>query len=230
MSPVGRSMSDVREWGLREYGASLVEMRSLRAARRRGEIPDTLILVEHPPVVTIGVQGDDSGAAESGLPTFHVERGGHSTYHGPGQLVGYPIVDLTPRGRDVRRFVHEVEELVARAVADFGLPAERVSGKRGVWVDGGTRKIASVGIAVEEWVTFHGLALNVSNDLAPFSRFRPCGLDGQIMTSLARELGEPVSVSDVTPSVRRAWADLFGSAEPSTLPLGSKPIAPPSLS
>ncbi|MGA8511715.1 MAG: hypothetical protein WB778_03185, partial [Thermoplasmata archaeon] len=113
-------MSDVREWGLREYGESLAEMRSLRAARRKGAIPDTLLLVEHPPVVTIGIQGDDSGAEESGLPTFHVERGGHSTYHGPGQLVGYPIVDLTPRGRDVRRFVHEVEELVARALADFG--------------------------------------------------------------------------------------------------------------
>ncbi|MFZ1023553.1 MAG: lipoyl(octanoyl) transferase LipB [Thermoplasmata archaeon] len=223
-------MPDVREWGLREYGASLVEMRSLRAARRRGEIPDTLLLVEHPPVVTIGVQGDDSGAAESGLPTFQVERGGHSTYHGPGQLVGYPIVDLTPRGRDVRRFVHEVEELVGRALADFGVRAERISGKRGVWVDGGARKIASVGIAVEEWVTFHGFALNVSNDLTPFGRFRPCGLDGQLMTSLARELGEPVRVSDVIPRVRLAWADLFGAVERESPALRPEAVAPPSLS
>ena len=223
-------MPDVREWGLREYGASLAEMRSLRAARRRGEIPDTLLLVEHPPVVTIGVQGDDGGAAASGLPTFQVERGGHSTYHGPGQLVGYPIVDLTPRGRDVRRFVHEVEELVGRALADFGVRAERVSGRRGVWVDGGARKIASVGIAVEEWVTFHGFALNVSNDLTPFERFRPCGLDGQLMTSLARELGKPVSVSDVIPGVRHAWADLFGAADRESPALRRELVAPPNLS
>ncbi|MFZ0890822.1 MAG: lipoyl(octanoyl) transferase LipB [Thermoplasmata archaeon] len=223
-------MSDVREWGLREYGESLAEMRSLRAARRKGAIPDTLLLVEHPPVVTIGIQGDDSGAEESGLPTFHVERGGHSTYHGPGQLVGYPIVDLTPRGRDVRRFVHEVEELVARALADFGLRAERISGRRGVWVGGGARKIASVGVAIEEWVTFHGFALNVSNDLSPFARFRPCGLDGQLMTSLDRELGEPVSVADVIPGVRQAWADLFGLANRDLAMLRSEPVAPPSLS
>jgi lipoyl(octanoyl) transferase len=223
-------MLDVREWGVREYGASLAEMRSLRAARQRGEIPDTLLLVEHPPVVTIGIQGDDSGAAESGLPTFHVERGGHSTYHGPGQLVGYPIVDLTPRGRDVRRFVHEVEELVARALADYGVRAERVPGRRGVWVGGGARKIASVGVAVEAWVTFHGFALNVSNDLAPFSRFRPCGLDGQLMTSLTRELGEPVQVADVIPGVRRAWADLFVPPDQDSSTLRPAPVAQISLS
>ncbi len=204
-------MPDVVEWGLREYGPSLEEMRGLRSARRRGAIGDTLILVEHPPVVTIGIQGDDGGAAASGLPIFQVERGGFSTYHGPGQLVGYPIVDLNPRGRDVRRFVHDVEELVGASLADFGVRAERVPGRRGVWVDGGARKIASVGIAIEEWVTFHGFALNVSNDLTPFGRFRPCGMDGQIMTSLEQELGRPVEVSQVVPSVKRSWGALFGS-------------------
>ncbi|MGA8512258.1 MAG: hypothetical protein WB778_06010, partial [Thermoplasmata archaeon] len=115
-------------------------------------------------------------------------------------------------------------------LADFGLRAERISGRRGVWVGGGARKIASVGVAIEEWVTFHGFALNVSNDLSPFARFRPCGLDGQLMTSLDRELGEPVSVADVIPGVRQAWADLFGLANRDLAMLRSEPVAPPSLS
>jgi lipoyl(octanoyl) transferase len=203
-------MLDVREWGLREYGSAWAEMRSLRSARRRGEIPDTLLLVEHPSVVTVGVQGDDSGATETGFPIFHVERGGHSTYHGPGQLVGYPIVDLDRRGRDVRRFVHDVEEMVVASLRTLGLRAERVPGQRGVWVNHGSRKIASVGIAVEEWVTFHGFALNVSNDLAPFRRFRPCGLDGQLMTSVVQELGTPVTLAQLIPEVKSAWFQQFG--------------------
>ncbi len=199
------------DWGRREYPAALAEMRRLVVERRAGRIADTLILVEHPPVVTVGVEGDDGAAAASGLPVVHVERGGKATYHGPGQLVGYPIVDLEPRGRDVRRFVHAVEELVVRSVEPFGLRASRVPGRRGVWLDG-SRKIASVGVAVDHWVTFHGFALNVDPDLGAFERFHPCGFDGQVMTSMARELGRTVHVDEVRPFVAAAWDSAFGDA------------------
>ncbi len=203
-------MTAVVDWGLRDYPESLAAMRELVTSRRAGSIGDTLVLVEHPPVVTVGVEGDDGSAAASGLPVVTVERGGQATYHGPGQLVGYPIVDLSPRGRDVRRFVHDVEEIVVRAIAAFGLTGVHVKGRRGVWVDG-TRKIASIGIAVDHWVTFHGFALNVSVDLAAFHRFHPCGFDGQVMTSVERELHRPTSVAEVRPHVVRAWQEVFGS-------------------
>ena len=218
-------MPEVVDWGRREYVASLDAMRTLVQARRTGTIEDTLILVEHPPVVTVGVEGDDGSAASSGLPVVHVERGGHATYHGPGQLVAYPIVDLSRRARDVRRFVHDVEEMTIRTVAAFGLRAEHVHGRRGVWVDG-ARKIASVGIAVDHWISFHGVALNADVDLAAFQRFRPCGFEGTVMTSLARELGRPVSLEEVRPHVRRAWNEIF--AEPPTPPTsaGSGRVAP----
>jgi len=203
-------MPTLAEWGRRDYRESLDAMRALVRARRAGTVEDTLILVEHPSVVTVGVEGDDGGAAASGLPVVSVERGGHATYHGPGQLVGYPIVDLERRGRDVRRFVHDVEELVIRSVAAFGIRGAHESGRRGVWVDG-ARKIASIGIAVDHWVTFHGFALNVDVDLAAFDRFHPCGFDGSVMTTLAQEVGRPVTVHDVHPHVVAAWQELFGT-------------------
>jgi len=211
MWPAGGPMPAVVEWGVREYGASLAAMRGMVRARRDGTIPDSLILVEHPPVVTVGVEGDDGSAATSGLPVVQVERGGQATYHGPGQLVGYPIVDLEPRGKDVRRFVHEVEELMVRAVAPFGITAGHVHGQRGVWVDG-KRKIGSVGVAVDHWVTFHGFALNVNPDLGAFSRFHPCGFSGSVMTSLSREVNRPVAIREVSPHVIDAWRAMF--AEP----------------
>ena len=192
-------------------------MRRLRAARQAGEIPDTLLLVEHPPVVTVGVQGDDGETFPAGVPVVRVERGGKATYHGPGQLVGYPVVDLDARGRDVRRFVHDVEEIVVRSVDEFGVTARRVPGRRGVWV-AGERKIASVGVAVEAWTTFHGFALNVDLDLAPFRAFHPCGFDGQVMTSLAREIGRPVPVDDVKPAVVRAFRVVFERPPPARSP------------
>lgn len=203
-------MTSVVDWGVREYRASLDAMRALVRARQASSVDDTLVLVEHPSVVTVGVEGDDGGAEASGFPVVRVERGGRATYHGPGQLVGYPIVDLQARGRDVRRFVHDVEELVVRAAAPFGVRAGRADGRRGVWVDG-ARKLASVGIAVDHWVTFHGFALNVAPDLSAFERIRPCGFDGSVMTSLARETGRSVALEEVKPEVVRAWKELFAA-------------------
>jgi lipoate-protein ligase B len=209
-------MAAVRDWGRREYVPSLEEMRLIVAERRAGRIADTLILVEHPPVVTVGVQGDDGGADRSGIPVVHVERGGHATYHGPGQLVGYPIVDLDLRSRDVRRFVRDLESLLVDALASFQIVAARLAGQPGVWVEG-RRKIASIGIAVDHWVTFHGFALNVDLDLEPFSRFQPCGLDGSLMTSIAREVGHRVSVESTKAPLRAAWDARFGEPSPSSV-------------
>jgi len=214
----------VRDWGRREYADALSEMRALRALRRRGEIPDTLLLVEHPGVITVGVQGADGDTLPDDLPVVQVERGGKSTYHGPGQLVGYPIVDLDARGRDVRRFVREVEQLVIDGLDAVGLRTGRVAGKRGVWVDD-ARKVASVGVAIEEWVTLHGFAVNVSTDLSVFARFRPCGYDGAIMTSAERELGRPVSLAEVSEPIVRSWEAQFGTASTVTSPELS-PVAP----
>ncbi|MCI4355794.1 MAG: lipoyl(octanoyl) transferase LipB [Thermoplasmata archaeon] len=199
----------VVDWGRTSYGDALARMRVLRAARASGSVPDTLILTEHDPVVTVGVGGADLTGLPPELPVVHVERGGQATFHGPGQLVGYAIVDLSERGRDVRRFVHDLEEVVARSLAPSGIVAARVPGKRGVWVDG-RRKIASVGVAVEQWVTFHGFALNVSVDLAPFERFDPCGLPGSVMTSVERETGRPASVAELAPRAAAAWTTVFG--------------------
>jgi lipoyl(octanoyl) transferase len=205
-------MPPVVDWGRREYRESLTAMRELVAARRRGEVGDALVLVEHPPVVTVGVEGDDGSAAASGLPVVAVERGGHATYHGPGQIVGYPIVDLDPRARDVRRFVRELEDLIISSIAPFGVVGGHVPGRRGVWVHG-ERKIASIGIAVDHWVTLHGFALNVDVDLAQFDRFRPCGFDGSVMTSLERELGRPVGTGTVRPYLVAEWQRLFEPME-----------------
>jgi len=217
-------MPAVVDWGRREYPASLAAMRELAHARRAGTIDDTLVLVEHPPVITVGVEGDDGAAAASGLPVVPVERGGKATYHGPGQQVGYPIVDLDPRGRDVRRFVRDVEEIVVRSVAPLGIRAAHVSGRPGVWVDG-ARKIASVGIAVDHWVTLHGFALNVAPDLGAFDRFHPCGFDGSVMTSVEKEVGRPVGLGELRAPMVRAWYDLFSAPESPTVPSAAPLLA-----
>jgi lipoate-protein ligase B len=227
MSPDGPVL-DHRDWGRREYGDSLQEMRRLRAARHRGEIPDTLVLVEHPPVITVGVQGQAGDVLPDGIPVFDVERGGHSTYHGPGQLVGYPIVDLTPRGRDVRRYVRDLEEVIIRSLAELSIAAGRVDGQRGVWVDS-RRKIASVGVAVEEWVAFHGFAVNVATDLSVFRSFRPCGLPGEVMTSVARERGGHATVEELRAPVLRAWEWVFGPQKDRTSDADSIPQPAPVL-
>ncbi len=185
-------------------------------ARRREAAEDVLVLVEHDPVVTLG-RGARQGSLlvspdalkERGVDLLQVGRGGDATYHGPGQLTGYPIVDLDPLGRDLHRFLRMLEEVLIEALAAFGIAGERVVGKTGVWVRG--EKIASIGIAVRRWISWHGFSLNVGVDLAGFSAIVPCGLAGVAMTSMERHLGRAVSLAEVEAEVIAGFARVFAS-------------------
>ena len=159
---------------------------------------ETVILLEHEPVYTIGRLPDKSSLRNvSGLPypVFEINRGGQATYHGPGQLVGYPIVDLRIRGRDLHHYLRKLENILIDLLADFGLQGVRIDGKTGVWIQ--DRKIASIGVGVRKWVTMHGFALNVASDLSGFQNITPCGLSGVRMTSISSELGTEVSLQTV---------------------------------
>lgn len=182
----------VWDLGRRPYDEVWRLQLELRDCRIRDEIEDHLLFVEHPPVITVGKKSDASSQILSAgeTPVFEVERGGGATYHGPGQLVGYPILKLPPGGRDLTGFLRTLEQVLIDALATYGIRGDRVEGLTGVWVDG--RKIASIGIAVRRWVTYHGFALNVSTDLGRFSSLQPCGLDAQVMTSMAQELQGPI--------------------------------------
>src|SRR5437868_7008638 len=214
--------------------------RSLAGAVSQGAIPDTVILLEHPPVVTLGRRTDES--AELHLPDsaeveiLETDRGGKSTYHGPGQLVCYPILDLKRHGKDVKRYCRDLEETIIRALEAFGIEATRIDGLTGVWLDApsgaagvsrvpepgsagreartaagaGPRKIASIGVHLSRWVSTHGYALNVDLDPAPFTEWiTACGLEDAAFTSIARELGRPVTLDEVRPAARAAVAAVF---------------------
>ena len=204
--------------GTTSYETALREQQELAAARSQHAIPDTLILLEHEEVVTLGTRTDaaseipDPTLLESqGIQVLEVARGGRATYHGPGQLVGYPILDLRDYGRDVRRYVELLEETLIGALADLGVVAEVREGQDfvGVWTTSG-RKIASLGIHVANWVTTHGFALNVSTDLSRFSLFTPCGLAEAEFTSIAAELGREVSREEVEAAVLQHFGKAFG--------------------
>ena len=188
--------------------------RSLAGAVSQGAIPDTVILLEHPPVVTLGRRTDES--AELHVPTgaeveiVETDRGGKSTYHGPGQLVCYPILDLKRHGRDVKQYVRNLEDALIRTVAPFGVEGERVDGLTGVWLSRPPRKIASIGVHVSRWVTTHGYALNVDLDPAPFTDWiTACGLEDAMFTTIARETGHAVGVDEVRPHAAAAIAEVF---------------------
>jgi lipoate-protein ligase B len=212
----------VRLDGLVEYAACSELQRRLARQRMLGQIPDTLLLLEHSPVVTIGRSGSGAGLlvpAEAlqvrGIATCETERGGKVTYHGPGQLVGYPILDLGGLRRDVHWYLRQLEEVLIRALADFGLSAERRDGLTGVWVSAlpnarRSGKVAAIGVAVRRWVTMHGFALNVCCDLTPFSLIDPCGLADLGVTSMAEALGHSVSLDDVLDSIVGAFGQTFG--------------------
>ena len=189
--------------------------RSLAGAVSQGAIPDTVILLEHPPVVTLGRRTDES--AELHIPEnaaveiVETDRGGKSTFHGPGQLVCYPILDLKRFGRDVKKYVRDLEEALIRTVAPFGLEGERIDGLTGLWLTRPPRKIASIGVHVSRWVTTHGYALNVDLDPAPFTDWiTACGLEDAMFTTIARETGRPVTVDEVRPHAVAALAEVFG--------------------
>ncbi len=187
--------------------------RSLAAALSQGAIPETVLLLEHPPVITLGRRAT---ADELHLPegveveVVETDRGGRSTYHGPGQLVCYPILDLSRRGRDVKRYVRDLEEAVLGTLATFGIAGTRMDGLTGVWLERPPRKICSIGVHVSRWITTHGYALNVDLDPAPFSRWiTACGLEEAVFTAMARELGRPLSVDEVRPAAASALAEVF---------------------
>ena len=188
--------------------------RAIAAEVRGGARPDTVIFLEHPPVVTVGRRtGDDELHVPPGtsVEIVQTDRGGKSTFHGPGQLVCYPILDLNRHGRDVRRYCRDLEEAVIRTLAAFELEATRIDGLTGVWLERPPRKIASIGVHISRWVTTHGYALNVDLDPAPFTDWiTACGLEDAAFTTMARELGRPLAVDEVRPVATAAFAEVFG--------------------
>jgi lipoyl(octanoyl) transferase len=206
--------------GHREYGEVWRLQRELVAARQRDEVPDTLLLVEHPHVITLGRGSHrENLVAVADVPVFEVERGGDVTYHGPGQLVGYPILLLRPGERDLHVYLRNLEEVLIRAVGDFGIAAGRNPGWTGVWTEpapgagGPRRKLASIGVAVKRWVTLHGFALNVCTDLARFAAINPCGLDAAVMASIAGVRGAAVDLAAAKQRVRAHFGEVFDRVE-----------------
>ena len=207
----------IRRLGRIGYADGVARQQALVEARLAGEIDDTLLFVEHPPVITLGVRtrgaftniraGGDALAAQ-GVEVHESGRGGDVTFHGPGQLVGYPIVDLKPDRQDVHRYVRDLEEVLIRTAADYGLEAGRVKGYSGAWV--GDRKLAAIGVRISRWVTSHGFALNVTTDLSGFDLIVPCGITDRGVTSLSVLLGRDVAMADVEGRVVRHFGDVFG--------------------
>ena len=187
--------------------------RELAADVGAGSRPDTVLLLEHPPVITTGRRTDSSELhipAEAEVELVETDRGGKSTYHGPGQLVCYPIFDLTRHGQDVKRYCRDLEEALIRTLAPFGLAARRIDGLTGIWLERPPRKIASIGIHISKWISTHGYALNVDLDPAPFTEWiTACGLEDAHFTTIARELGRPVAVDEVKPHAVAALAEVF---------------------
>ncbi len=201
--------------------------RSLAGAVSRGELPDTVVLLEHAPVITLGrrtEEGELHVPEGAEVEIVETDRGGKSTYHGPGQLVCYPIFDLTRHGQDVKRYCRDLEEALIRTLAPLGVEATRIEGLTGIWLEAPPRKIASIGIHISKWVTTHGYALNVDLDPAPFTDWiTACGLEDAAFTTVARELERPVSVDELKPHAAAALEDVFDLAfEP--LPADLRPV------
>ena len=196
------------------YAEALALQREIAAAVKEGTAPDTVILLEHPPVVTVGRRTDEGEIhvpTDAGVQVVETDRGGKSTFHGPGQLVCYPILDLNRHGRDVRKYCRDLEEALIGTLAAFGLEGERIEGLTGVWLTRPPRKIASIGVHISRWVTTHGYALNVDLDPAPFTEWiTACGLEDAAFTTIARELGRPLTVDEVRPAAAASLEEVFG--------------------
>jgi lipoyl(octanoyl) transferase len=207
---------EVRRLGLMPYAEALALQRGLVEDRRADRIPDTLLLVEHPHVLTLGVRGDGGRShilatadllAARGVGIHETGRGGDITYHGPGQLVGYPIIDLRPDRCDIHRYVRDLEDVLIRTASDYGIAAERVQGLTGVWV--GREKLAAIGVRIARWITSHGFAFNVSTDLEYFDLIVPCGIADRGVTSLARLIGRPIDPIGVEHRIAEHFANVF---------------------
>jgi lipoyl(octanoyl) transferase len=206
----------VQRLGTVPYGAGLELQAELVDRRRRGEIPDQLLLLEHPHVITLGtgsrrehVLADPARLEALGVELHETGRGGDVTYHGPGQLVGYPILDLTPDRKDLHRYLRDLEEVLIRLLDGYGIRARRLEGMTGVWSDSG--KIAAIGVRVSSrWITSHGFALNVATDLSFFGTIVPCGIQGRQVASMERLLGAPPEMTQVMDRVGETFAAVFG--------------------
>ena len=200
--------------GVVPYAEAVELQRSLAGAVSQRAIPETVVFLEHPPVVTLGRRTDEAGElhlpADARIEVVETNRGGKSTYHAPGQLVCYPILDLNRYGRDVKKYCRDLEEAVIRTLAELGLQAGRIEGLTGVWLESPPRKLASIGVHISRWVTTHGYALNIDLDPAPFTEWiTACGIEDAAFTTMARELGRPLTVDDVRPAAAAAVAEVF---------------------
>ncbi|HEX5448792.1 MAG TPA: lipoyl(octanoyl) transferase LipB [Gaiellaceae bacterium] len=202
--------------GVVEYREALELQRSVAERVAEGSLRDTVLLLEHPPTITLGRRTEDGEVHVpdgADVAIVEVDRGGKSTYHAPGQLVCYPILDLARHGQDVKKYCRDLEEALIRTTAAFGVESTRIEGLTGVWLEAPPRKIASIGIHLKKWISTHGYALNVDLDPAPFTEWiTACGLEDAMFTSIAREVGRPVTVDDVRPAAAKALADVFGLA------------------
>jgi len=212
---VGRTI-EIQRLGLVPYADALALQQSLVDQRRAGTIGDRLLLLEHPHVLTLGVRGDggrghilatNEALAARGVDIHETGRGGDITYHGPGQIVGYPILDLKPDRCDVHRYVRDLEAVLIRTAADYGVEAGRVDGLTGVWV--GREKLAAIGVRIARWITSHGFAFNVTTDLEYFNLIVPCGIADRGVTSLARLLGRSVDRVEVEDRIALNFQDVF---------------------
>jgi lipoate-protein ligase B len=210
-----KELLNVLNLDLEPYDAALELQHWLVAARKDGRIEDTLVLLEHPPVITLGRRGDESNIlvsrqwlVDQGIQVRRVERGGDVTYHGPGQLVGYSVMDLRQHRQDVGWYMHSLEEVLIRTLSDFGIVAERLPGNIGVWLDD-KRKIAALGARIEDWITYHGFALNVSTDISRFRLIVPCGLVGKEVTSMEKVLGREVGMAEVRERISDNFSKIF---------------------
>lgn len=213
----------VRRLGQIDYQAGLDLQAALVEDRRAGRIGDTLLLLEHPPVITLGVKtrhgakniiASEEELARQGVIVHETGRGGDVTYHGPGQLVGYPIFDLKPDRCDVHKYVRDLEHVLILSLLEFGIDGVRVKGLSGVWVgaEGHERKIAAIGVRISRWITSHGFALNVANDLRHFQLIVPCGIADRGVTSMESELGRKVSLTEIEGAVVRGFESVFAGA------------------
>jgi lipoyl(octanoyl) transferase len=212
---VGRPL-EVRRLGTVGYPEALVMQRALVEERRADRVPDLLILLQHPAVITLGVKGDGGRSnvmatperlSELGIAVEETGRGGDVTYHGPGQVVGYPIIDLRPDRQDVHRYVRDLEEVMIRTCADYGLEAGRIAGLTGTWI--GAEKIGAIGVRISRWITSHGFAFNVSTRLDHFQLIVPCGISDRGVTSLERATGRSIGVEEVEDRITRHFGEVF---------------------